>query len=109
MKERYPTRPLGAVLDGFLKKAGLDGALSHRGAWANAAGPMIAAHVVSTGIRGWTLQVEAESPHWLEQVEILEAQLIPRLQAEGLEVTRLSVRLSEQAAGRVEKKHRPRK
>ncbi len=106
MKDRYPTRPLGTVLDGYLKKAGLDGALSHRAAWAQAAGELIAEHVVSTGLRGWTLQLEADSPHWMRQAQSLEAQLVPRLQAAGLQVTRLTVRLSEAAAGRVEKKHR---
>ncbi len=106
MKDRYPSRPLGAVLEGYLKKAGLDGALSHRAAWANAAGELIASHVVSTGLRGWTLQLEADAPHWMRQVETLEAQLLPRLQAAGLQVTRLTVKLSEAAAARVEKKHR---
>ncbi len=106
MKERYPTRTLGTVLQGYLKKAGLDGALSYRAAWAKAAGELIVEHVVSTGLRGWTLQLEADSPHWMKQVQTLEAQLVPRLQAEGLQVTRFTVRLSEAAAQRVEKKHR---
>ncbi len=106
MKERYPSRPLGEVLDGYLQKAGLDGALNHRAAWEKAAGDMIAGHVVSTAVRGWTLQLQAESPMWMKQVQSMEAQLIPRLQAAGLHVTHITVRLSDEAAKRVEKKHR---
>lgn len=105
MKDRYPTRRLGTVLDGFLKTAGLDGALVHQAAWVNAVGEGIAAHVSSLGVQGWTLRVEASSQHWLEQVESMEARLIPRLQAAGLEVTRITVRLSLEA----ERHHKPKK
>lgn len=98
MKDKYPTRGLGTVLDGYLKKAGLDGALAHQGAWTKAAGEVMAGHVRSLGVHGWTLRLEADSPHWKAQVEAMEAQLIPRLRAQGLEVTRLAVKLTGEAA-----------
>ena len=105
MTDRYPTRPLGAVLDGFLQKAGLDGALLHQAAWSRAAGAVLAANVRSLGVDGWTLKLEADSQQWLEQVESMRGALLPRLQAEGLQVTHLTVRLTDEAA----RHHKPKK
>lgn len=105
MKDRYPTRGLSTVLDGYLKKAGLDGALVHQAAWSKAAGELMAENVRSLGTKGWTLKLEADSQHWLQTVQTMEAQLIPRLQAAGLEVTRITVALTSEAA----KHHKPKK
>jgi hypothetical protein len=97
------TRPdstlrIDSALLGYLRTAGLEDALLQRATWEKAAGEHLARHVTPAGRRDGALLLDADSPRWLDEAQRMRLQLVPRLQAEGLEVDRLIVRLAPDAA-----------
>lgn len=89
-----PTRRIDDVLGLWLRNAGLESALLQRGAWERAAGEVLARHVRPVAREHGVLILEADSPKWEKQARSMTAHLLPRLDAEGLSVHRLTVRLA---------------
>ncbi len=87
---------VGGALHGFLRAAGLEDALLQHQAWDRAAGELLAKHVRPVRRRDGVLYLEADSPKWAKQAETMTAHLLPRVQAEGLAVDRLVVRLAKE-------------
>ena len=48
-------------------------------AWADVAGPMIAAHTTARGVRSGTLTVEVDGPEWVTELRYRESDLVARL------------------------------
>jgi predicted nucleic acid-binding Zn ribbon protein len=63
--------------------------------WADAVGPVIAAHVAPVKLEGTVLLVEVDEPAWATQVRFLEQDMRARLRtAAGAEVDRIEVRVA---------------
>ena len=88
---------VGSALHGFLRKAGLEDVLLQHSAWERAAGELLARHVRPVGRKNGALIPEADSLHWQKQALSMKAHLLPRVQAEGLDVARLVIKLSPDA------------
>jgi predicted nucleic acid-binding Zn ribbon protein len=69
--------------------------------WADAVGPVIAAHVRPLKLDGAVLVVEVDEPAWATQVRFLEQDLRERLRSgAGAEVERIEVRVAGRRSGR---------
>ena len=97
MKDGLPTLPIAQVLARYLHKAGLEGALLQRQAWERAAGEHLARHVVPVDRKDGVLVLVADAVEWQRQAVEMEARLLPRLHAEGLDVHTLRIDLSPEA------------
>lgn len=62
------------------------------GAWERAVGSLLARKVTVEGLHEGVLGVRAADPVWTELVRPLLSAAIPRLVAEGIEVTRIELR-----------------
>jgi len=89
--KRDEVRDVGGALHGFLRAAGLEDALLQHQAWERAAGELLARHVQPVRRRDGVLYLEADSERWAKQARTLTEHLLPRVQAEGLDVARLVV------------------
>ncbi|MCO4769335.1 MAG: DUF721 domain-containing protein [Deltaproteobacteria bacterium] len=97
MSKPRPTVGIDSALHGFLRKAGLEDALLQHAAWERAAGELLARHVRPVGRKNGALMLEADTLHWQKQALGMKARLLPRVQAEGLDVLRLVIKLSPDA------------
>ena len=69
--------------------------------WADAVGPVIAAHVTPVKLDGAVLLVEVDEPAWATQIRFLEHDVRERLAgATGAQVERLEVRVAGRRSGR---------
>ena len=69
--------------------------------WADAVGPLIAAHVSPVKLDGAVLLLEVDEPAWATQVRFLEQDLLARLRsATGANVERVEVRVAGRRTGR---------
>jgi predicted nucleic acid-binding Zn ribbon protein len=97
-------RPLSDGLDAVVRSLHGADVPTIRGVfdgWADAVGPLIAAHVVPVKLDGTVLLVEVDEPAWATQVRFLEADLRERLRsATGAEVDRIEVRVAGRRTGR---------
>ena len=59
--------------------------------WSRWAGPSLAEHSRPLSLRGRTLTVAVDDPHWLQAVQYSRHQLLGRLQAAGFAVTALTL------------------
>jgi predicted nucleic acid-binding Zn ribbon protein len=97
-------RPLSDGLDAVVRSLqGVD-APTLRGVfdgWADAVGPVIAAHVNPLKLDGAVLLVEVDEPAWATQMRFLDHDVRERLQAAtGAQVERIEVRVAGRRSGR---------
>jgi predicted nucleic acid-binding Zn ribbon protein len=91
-------RPITESLDAFAAKVGAPQAASMAvvfGGWAEAVGPVVAAHTTPISLVRGTLTVEVDDPAWATQMRYLGASVLERFAASagpGV-VTKLEVRV----------------
>jgi len=81
----------------FLGRAykGLDKIVKLRSLWPEVAGELLASHSEPVQLKGKTLWVLCDSPAWVQQVNILSMDLVPRiLSLAGIKIDKISPRFS---------------
>ena len=89
-------QPLSVGLDKVvrsLRGAGAQATHALFGRWEAVVGEAIAAHARPAKLDGGRLVVEVDEPGWATQLRYLEGDVLARLQAAGVEVTGIDVRV----------------